>query len=321
MNEPCILFSGSANPQLAKAVADCSISSDIKLGEIYHHAFASGEHYCQIKENIRGADVFLMQSAFRNSPLNSNDALMQLLIMIDAARRASAGRITAVLPTFFYQRQDRKDKSRVPISSKLVMDLLAASGANRIVTMDLHAQQLQGFTNLPLDHLYFRPVLIQAMESKDINVVVAPDVGAIKKAEEFARHMGLDIAFISKKRKSDTVVETSQFVGDVKDKNVLIVDDLTESAGTLVAAAKECKKNGAETVICAVTHNCMTSLGVSRLKEAYENGDMNEFYCSDCTSADKAAKYPWFNVLSVADLFSITIHNIHNNISISSIFE
>src|ERR1019366_4972831 len=173
-------------------------------------------------------------------------------------------RITAVLPYLGYSRQDRKDKPRVPISAKLVMDLIAASGINRVITMDLHAQQIQGFTNLPVDHLYFQPTLTEALKDKNIEVVVAPDVGAIKKAVEFSEKAKLDFAFIVKKRKDDTTVEVAQFVGDVKGKKVLVLDDLTDSAGTIVAAAKECRTNGASEVYAAVTHGCLATIGRQR---------------------------------------------------------
>jgi len=309
----CIVFAGKANQRLAKAVALPSLG--ITFGEIYHHQFPSGEWYCQLKENVRGADVFLFQSIIQPA----NDNLMQLLIMADAARRASAGRITAVIPYMGYSRQDRKDKSRVPISAKLVMDILAASGIDRIVTMDLHAAQIAGFTNLPFDHLHFRPVLVEAMKDKNIDVVVAPDIGAVKKAEEFATKMKVDLAFISKKRKNDTDVEVTQFVGDVKGKNVLVIDDLTESAGTLISAAKCCKTNGAKSVYCAVTHNCLSPIGHERLSAARADGVMEGFLSSDSTDVN-ACTDGWVNILSVAPLFSKAIHGIHNNHSISSLF-
>ena len=271
--------------------------------------------YCQLKENVRGADVFLLQSIVRPA----NDNLMQLLVMADAARRASAGRITAVIPYFGYSRQDRKDKSRVPISAKLVMDLLEASGIDRIVTMDLHAPQIQGFTNLPVDHLYFRPALINALNEEKIGVVCAPDIGAVKRAEEYARKMNVDLAFISKKRKSDSEVEATQFVGDVKDKNVLLVDDLTESAGTLIAAAKVCRDNGASNIYCAVTHNCLNVVGIERLQKALKDGLINKFYAS--TSTGFPPYFGLINVVDVAPLLGEAILSIHYNKSLSALFD
>jgi len=311
--ERCILFAGNAGTSLATKIAN--YSSEIKLGEIYHHSFPSGEWYCQLQENVRGADVFLIQPVI--NPVNDN--LMQLLIMADAARRASAGRITAIIPYMGYSRQDRKDKSRVPISAKLVMDILEASGINRIVTMDLHAAQIAGFTNLPFDHLNFRPSLLNALGNKNIDVVVAPDIGAVKRAEEYSRKMGVDIAIIIKKRTNDTTVEATQFVGDVKDKTVLIVDDLTESAGTIVSAATECKSHGAKTVYAAVTHGCITSIGAQRLLTAQKDGIINEFFCSN-TATGSWEGNDWGTVIDVSDLFAKAILGIHNNVSISSLF-
>lgn len=313
-NNRCILFAGQASQVLAKYVADPSF--DIHLGNIRHKQFASGEFYCQIEDNIRGADVFLLQSL--SAPVNDN--LMQLIIMADAARRASAGRLTAVIPYFGYARQDRKDRPRVPISAKVVMNMLVAAGFQRIITMDLHAQQIQGFTDLPVDHLYFQPSLANALRYNNIQVIVSPDIGAVKKATEYSTKEKKDIAFIVKNRKSDTDVEVSHFVGDVDSKNVLILDDLTESAGTLVAAAKECRAHGAAKVYAAVTHACISEVGKERLQEAFDNELINGFYCSDTVTEEwDGGKYG--NVVSVGEVFGKAIHGIHNNTSITSLFK
>lgn len=312
-NNSCILFAGQASQILAKYVTDPAF--DIHLGAIRHKQFASGEFYCQIEENIRGADVFLLQSLC--NPVNDN--LMQLLIMADAARRASAGRLTAVIPYFGYARQDRKDRPRVPISAKVVMNMLVAAGFQRIITMDLHAQQIQGFTDLPVDHLYFQPSLAAALKKNNIHVIVSPDIGAVKKASEYASKEKKDIAFIVKNRKTDTDVEVSHFVGDVENKNVLILDDLTESAGTLIAAATECKNNGAAKVYCAVTHACLSTVGQERLTNAYNNNIIDKFFCSDTVSEGwDGGKYG--TIVSVGDIFGKAIHGIHNNTGISSLF-
>lgn len=310
----CILFAGQASRILAKYVANPEL--DIHLGEIYHRQFASGEWYCQIKDNVRGADVFLMQSL--SKPVNDN--LMQLIIMADAARRASAGRITAVIPYLGYARQDRKDKPRVPISAKVVLNMLVAAGFHRIITMDLHAQQIQGFTDLPVDHLYFQPSLALAMKEKNIQVIVSPDIGAVKKASEYAEKENKDIAFIVKKRKSDTDVEVSHFVGDVEDKNVLIIDDLTESAGTLIAAATECRAHKASKVYCAVTHACLSDVGTQRFKKAYNDGIIDGLFCSDTVTEDWTGD-DYGTVVSVGDLFGKAINGIHYNTSITSLFQ
>lgn len=314
-----ILFSGNANPDLAKRIAK---NLNVRLGDIYHHQFPSGEWYCQLKENVRGADVFLIQGIIE--PANEN--LMQLLIMADACRRASAERITVIIPYMGYSRQDRKDKSRVPISAKLVMDILAAAGINRIVTMDLHAPQIAGFTNLPFDHLLFRPVLIQALKQEDIDVVVAPDIGAVKKAEEYSKRLSIPLALIAKQRKNDTEVEVSQFVGDVKGRNVLIVDDLSESMGTLAQAAKLCKENGARRVVVAMSHYCLTTLGEDRLRKSITDKVIDKMYCSNTTDEIVGSERPlvyrkFLEVVDVAPLFAKAIKSIHTNKSISALFD
>lgn len=309
-----ILFAGSSSTAMAEEICRTP-HTGILLGSIYHHQFPSGEWYCQLKQNIRGADVFLLQSICQPA----NDNLMQLLVMADAARRASAGRITAVIPYLGYSRQDRKDKPRVPISSKMVMNILASAGINRFLAMDLHAQQIQGFTDLPFDQLLFQPVLSEALKGRGIEVVVSPDTGAIKKASEFADKAGLDLALIVKERKNDTTVRVKQFVGNVKDKSVLLVDDLTESAGTLIAAAEECRANGASKVYCAVTHGCLTEIGVNRLSKAYKDGIINHFFCSN--TAIGALDTEWGSVVSVSPLFAEAIRNIHANESITSLFK
>jgi len=257
---------------------------DSKLGDIYHHTFPSGETYCQFKENIRGCDVFLVQGI--TQPANEN--LMELLVMADAARRASAERITAVIPYLGYARQDRKDKSRVPITARLVLDLIATAGIDRVVTMDLHSPQVGGFTNLPFDHLTFEPVLVDYIRSKyhsldcrDNVVLMAPDVGAVKRIEKYSSVLKSDFGFISKKRLADDKVDLQNIVGNVKDKHVIIIDDLTESLGTMVQAAKECKRQGAVKVTCAVTHGCLTSIGLLRLSEA---DSIDEFIHSNTTN-------------------------------------
>lgn len=333
MTSKPILFAAGANTKLAEAIAN---RLKISLGNIYHHQFPSGEWYCQLKENVRGADVFIIQSIA--SPANDN--LMQLLVISDACRRASAGRITAVIPYLGYSRQDRKDKSRVPISAKMVLDIIAAAGINRIVTMDLHAQQIAGFTNLPFDHLYFRPALVEALSKNPIDVVVAPDIGAVKKAEEFARKTKVDLAFISKIRKNDTTVEATQFVGNIKDKSVLILDDLTESAGTLIEAANTCKNNGASKIYCAITHGCFTLTGKERLLTAFKNKLIDCLFVSN-TVESKHADWKEYNtdpsgyavgavmadysdkvmVVDVSHLFAEAINGILYNHSISMLFD
>jgi ribose-phosphate pyrophosphokinase len=313
------IFSGTSNQPLSTKIAK---NIDSKLGDIYHHKFPSGESYCQFKENIRGCDVFLIQGI--TNPANEN--LMELLVMADAARRASADRITAVIPYFGYARQDRKDKSRVPITARLVLDLIATSGIDRVMTMDLHSPQVGGFTNLPFDHLTFEPVLIEYIRSKhhsldlrDNVVLMAPDVGAVKRVEKYADLLRSDFGFISKKRISDTKVELQNIVGDVKDKNVIIIDDLTESLGTMIQAADVCKKQGAKTVTCAVTHGCLTDMGIKRLAE---NNSIDEFIHSNTTNTWSNIGFKPNNVteLDVSMLFAKAIRSINKNESVSELF-
>lgn len=320
------IFSGTSNIQLAQRIA---VNLLTNLGEIYHHTFPSGESYCQFKENIRGSDVFLIQSI--SKPANEN--LMQLLIMSDAARRASADRITAVIPYFGYSRQDRKDKSRVPISAKLVLDLFEASGIDRVVTMDLHSPQVGGFTNLPFDHLTFEPVLIDhiklyGVNAKDI-IIMAPDVGAVKRAEKYASYLKCDFGFISKKRIGDEQVELQSISGNVQDKYVYLIDDLTESCGTLIQAGVACKKNGARRVVGAVTHCCFTETGMERLSAAMphpnlleQNPSIDEFIHSNSVNHLWKNKYKPNDIVSldVSCLFAKAINSIHKNESVSELF-
>lgn len=319
MNKNLKIFSGSNNLQLTKNICEYL---EIPNGDIYRHAFPSGERYIQFKENIRGCDVFLVSC---KSP-NTNDSVMELLVMADAARRASAGRITAVVPFFYYSRQDRKERSRVPISAKLIMDLLQASGIDRVVTMDLHSPQVGGFTNLPFDHLTFEPVLVDYIRTKyhslamrDNVVLMAPDVGAVKRIEHYSSLLKSDIGFISKKRIGDDKVELQNIVGDIKNKHVIIVDDLTESLGTMIQAAKECKNQGAVKVICAVTHGCLTDVGFTRLKEA---NCIDEFIHSNTNDTWPNMRFKPSNVteLDVSSIFAKAIRNIHLNESVSELF-
>ena len=319
------LFSGTSNLPLANGIAE---KLETKLGEIYHHSFPSGETYCQFKENIRGSDVFLIQGI--NKPANDN--LMQLLVMADAARRASAERITAVVPYFGYSRQDRKDKSRVPITARLVLDMMQTAGIDRILTMDLHSPQVGGFTNLPFDHITFEPILIEYIKSKyhslalrDCVVLMAPDVGAVKRIEKYAGYLNSDFGFISKKRLGDDKVELQNIVGDVRDKHVIIIDDLTESCGTLIQAAEACRKNGASKVICAVTHGGFTDIGMERLSVAMpakETPLIDEFIHSNSIDTWWSKRYKPENIksLDVSNLFASAIKNIHLNKSVSELF-
>ena len=325
------IFSGTSNLPLTKKICE---RLNMEIGKVYLHEFPSKEKYCQYQESIRGEDIFLVQSG--STPVNDN--LMELLIMADTARRASAKSITAVCPVFPYQRQERKDKPRVPISAKLVMDLFENSGINRLLTLDLHAPQIQGFSsNLPIDQLSFRPALVNSLKNKEIRCVVAPDIGAVKRAEEYANVLGVELSIISKKRNSETSVELQHFIGDVKNKNVIIIDDMTESGGTLIQAAKACKEQGASKVNCAVTHGCFTDIGILRLIDSFKEGLIEKLYVSNSVNylngwidqyeitglEEYAKKWDFFHVVQVdvSSWFATAIRNITNNESVTELFK
>ena len=304
------IFTGTSNPALAKEICDYL---DASLGDALVTSFPDGETFVRFNENIRGADVFLIQST--SSPANHH--IMELLIMIDAARRASASRITAVLPFFGYARQDRKDQPRVPITSKLVANLLVAAGANRILTMDLHAQQIQGFFDIPVDHLYASPVFFDDLEEKDTSnmTVFSPDVGGMKMANAYAELLGCPLGFVAKRRTGATTVEAMNVVGEIEGRDTLVVDDLTETAGTLVAAAKILREHGANSVRAIVSHGVLNEIGFERLRK----GDLDELLTTNSVDLDPQ-DLP-IRRLSVAPLLGEAIKRIHTHSSISSLFK
>ena len=257
------LYAGTSNPKLAQAIAS---SMGLELGHVNVERFPDGEIFVQYKDGLRNADVFIIQSTC--SPTNEN--LMELLIMIDAARRASAARITAVIPFYGYARQDRKDRPRVPITSKLVANLLTTAGADRVLTMDLHAQQIQGFFDIPVDHLYASPVLIPYMKSKmdAESVVVSPDSGSVKMAQKFADRIGCGFAVVAKRRVDANTVASSHLVGDVKGRTCLICDDMTSTAGTLCAAAELLKREGAAKIYASVSHFLASEKAMEKLQSS-----------------------------------------------------
>src|SRR5688500_5880429 len=259
------IFTGTAHRQLAQRICAC-IGAD--LGNATVTSFPDGETFVKINENIRGRDVFIVQPTC--PPTNQN--LMELLIMVDAARRASAGRITAVMPFFGYARQDRKDQPRVPITAKLVANLLTSAGLSRVVTMDLHAPQIQGFFDIPVDHLYAKPALIGYLRERHPDAsnicVVSPDVGGVKMARAYADALGADLAIVAKHRISATRVEAMNVIGEVEGRDVILVDDMTETAGTLTAAAEILGKHGAKRVFAGVSHAVLGDLGRDRIKNS-----------------------------------------------------
>ena len=305
------IFSGNSNIELATSI--CS-SIGVPLGKCTVSAFPNGETYVKIDENVRGEDVYIVQSTC--PPTNHH--LMELFIMMDAVRRASAARITPVLPYYGYARQDRKDQPRVPISAKLVANLLVAAGANRILTMDLHAQQIQGFFDIPVDHLYAAPVIYEYLHSKRIEnlVVVSPDVGGIKMAYAYAQQLDAELAIVAKRRKSPTETEATAVIGDIAGKNVLLVDDLTETAGTLTSAAALLKARGANSVIACVSHALLSDLGIKRMR----NSCIDELITTD-TIRRSAIEGVNITTLSVAGLLGEAIKRIHGNSSVTSLFE
>lgn len=305
------IFSGNSNPSLARAICD---SIGIDLGRSIVTAFPDGETFVKIEDSVRGEDTFVVQSS---SP-PTNHHLMELFIMIDALRRASANRITAVMPFYGYARQDRKDQPRVPITAKLVANLLVAAGAHRVLTMDLHAQQIQGFFDIPVDHLYAAPVIYKYLKEKKLPnlVVVSPDVGGLKMAHAYSQVLDAGLAIVAKRRKSATEVEAITVIGDVRGKNVLLVDDLTETAGTLVNAAGLLKRKGAKKVIACVSHAILSDLAVERLRKSA----IDELVTTD------SVLRPSFDgvkitTLSVAGLLGEAIKRIHTNSSVTSLFE
>jgi ribose-phosphate pyrophosphokinase len=305
------IFSGTANVPLARAICK---SIGCQLGKCSVQPFPDGETFVKIEENVRGEDVFIVQPT--SPPTNHN--LMELFIMIDAVRRASATRITAVLPFYGYARQDRKDQPRVPITAKLVANLLVAAGANRILTMDLHAQQIQGFFDIPVDHLYAAPVMYEYLKKKNLTdlVVVSPDVGGLKMAHAYSQVLEGGLAIVAKRRKSATEVESMAVIGEIRGKNILLVDDLTETAGTLTQAAALLKKKGARKILAVVSHAILNDVGVERLRKSV----IDELITTDtvqCPAIDGVK----ITTLSVAGLLGEAIKRIHNNSSVNSLFE
>jgi len=304
------LFSGSSNRPLAKAICD---SIGIPLGRCTVSAFPDGETFVKIEENVRGQDVYVVQSTC--PPTNHH--LMELFIMMDALRRASASRITAVLPFYGYARQDRKDQPRVPITAKLVANLLVAAGANRILTMDLHAQQIQGFFDIPVDHLYAAPVIYKYIKKKKLTnlVVVSPDVGGLKMAHAYSETLEAGLAIVAKRRRSATEVESMTVIGEIRGKNVLLVDDLTETAGTLTAASSLLKHKGARNIYACVSHSILNDLGIDRLRKS----NIDELITTDSVPRPVIDGVK-ITTLTVSGLLGEAIRRIHSNSSVNSLF-
>ncbi|MDE5567870.1 MAG: ribose-phosphate pyrophosphokinase [Muribaculaceae bacterium] len=303
---PFKIFAGTNSHYMAEEICK---NLGVELGKMNIQHFADGEFEVSFEESIRGCEVYLVQSTFPNS-----DNLMELLLMIDAAKRASAKSIIAVMPYFGWARQDRKDKPRVSIAAKLVADLLMTAGVNRVITMDLHADQIQGFFNVPVDHLYASSVFIPYIQSLGLDnmVIATPDVGGAKRANSYAKYLDLPLVLCHKQRAKANVVAKMTVIGDVKDKNVILIDDMCDTAGTIVKAAQLMIDNGAKSVRALCSHAIMSDPATDRVNESpltemiFTNSIPYRKHCDKCT------------IISVAKLFADTIRRVHDNESISS---
>ncbi len=305
------IFTGNANPDLAAKIGEY-IDCPVGQAEVTH--FSDGEIAVKIKEDVRGRDVFVVQPTC--APPNEN--LMELLILMDALKRASASRITAVVPYYGYARQDRKDQPRVPITAKLVANLITASGADRLLTMDLHADQIQGFFDIPVDHLYAAPVFIENLRAMNLKkiTVVSPDVGGIKSARGFAKRLQCELAVVDKRRIDARSAEVMNIMGEVKDRNIIIVDDIVSTAGSITEAAKALKEKGALDIYCCITHPVLSPPAMERL----EKSPIKMMKVSDSIPLRIADTKGKIEVLSVAKLLGEAIKRIHKNESVSSLF-
>ena len=307
------LFSGTANLALGQRIAE---EVGRPLGKAKVRRFSDGEIFVEIEENVRGSDVYVVQSTCQPS----NENLMELLIMIDALKRASADRITAVIPYYGYARQDRKVAPRTPISSKLVADLLTAAGTSRVLAVDLHAGQIQGFFNIPFDHLYANPIFLDYLEKEKIDgnmVIVSPDAGGVERARAYAKRLVTGLAIIDKRREKPNQSEVMHVIGDVKGKTAVLVDDIVDTAGTLANAASALREQGAETVYAICTHPVLTGKALERISDS----PLEALIVSDTIPIDeKRAQCSKIRVLSVAGLLGEAIRRIHTGESVSSLF-
>ena len=307
------IFSGNANPELAQNICK---DLKVKLQDAFVGKFSEGEIRVKINENVRGKDVFIVQPTCPPT----NDNLMELLIMMDALRRASANRITAVIPYFGYARQDRKDQPRVPITAKLVANLLTTAGASRILTMDLHAGQIQGFFDIPVDHLFSVGVLVDyfaKMNIKDL-VAVSPDVGSIKMARAYAKRVSAGLAIIDKRRVSPEKAEAIHIMGEVEGKNVIIVDDMIATGSSLIEAVEALKKAKARTIYAAIAHGILSGPAIQRIEQCK---GLEQLLITDSVPLSEDKKHPKIEVLSVASLLAEAIKRIHNEESVSCLFD
>lgn len=309
------IFTGNSNPELANEIAEIL---GLPVGDAKVSTFSDGEISVNIKETVRGADVFIVQST--NSPVNNN--LMELLIMIDAFKRASAGRITAVIPYYGYARQDRKAKSRDPITAKLVADILTSAGAHRVLTMDLHAAQIQGYFNIPVDHLLGAPILAkhfieQGLDNQDDVVVVSPDLGSVTRARKFADKLHAPIAIIDKRRPKANVSEIMNIIGDIEGKRCILIDDMIDTAGTITNAANALKELGATAVYAGCSHGVLSGPAFERIN----NSAIEELVMLNTITFPEGVDNAKFKSISVAPLFAEAIRRIYDDEPISKLFE
>ncbi|MBW2461711.1 MAG: ribose-phosphate pyrophosphokinase [Deltaproteobacteria bacterium] len=306
------IFTGNAHPVLAESIADYL---EVPLGRARVSRFSDGEVFTEIKENVRGVDVYVIQPT--SPPVNDN--LMELLVMIDALKRASAGSITAVMPYYGYARQDRKAAPRTPITAKLVSDIISTAGTDRVVSMDLHAGQIQGFFNVPFDHLYAMPVFLEYMlpRYKNSAVMVSPDAGGVERTRAYAKRLNADLAIIDKRREKANVSEIMHIIGEVEGRDCVILDDMIDTAGTMSNAAHVLMEKGAKSVSAAATHGILSGPAVERIV----NSPLTEVIVTDTMPLPEAARASGkFKVLSVARLLGEAIKRIHNSDSVSSLF-
>ncbi len=309
-----VLVSGSSNPTLSREISE---SLDVPLVNPQLRRFANGEIYCEIEKNVRGADVFIIQSTC--FPANEN--LMELLIIMDALKRASASSITAVMPHYGYSRQDRKVSPRSPITAKLVADLLTTAGATRVITMDLHAGQIQGFYDIPFDNIYASPVFLKFMKQNlplENLVCISPDSGGVERVRHYAKKLNCDLGLIDKRRTAPNVAKAMNVIGEVKGRDVVIIDDMVDTAGTLVQAAEALKKEGAQRIFCCATHGVFSGPALTRIAECEA---LEQIIVTDTIPlTDEGKKLKKIKVLTTSDILSKAIHRTFNHDSVSSLF-
>ena len=307
------VFSGRSNLEIAEKIAS---TLDRDLGKISIRTFSDGEIWVKYEENIRGCDVFIIQST--NGP---SENIMELALMVDAAVRASADTVTVVMPYFGYGRQDRKDQPRVPISSRVMVDILTALGTNRIITLDLHSTQIQGFANIPFDNLYSRMIIHEAIKDENFisenTVVLAPDIGSVKMSQSYAKALGMHFALIDKRRFAPNQAEVNHLIGELQDMDVLIIDDMIDTAGTTVNAANAAISKGAKSVTAVATHGVLSGPAIERLSDS----NIRKIIITDTIQIPENKKINKLKIVSVAKIFGEAVNRVHNGESVSALFE